>query len=196
MFTGIIEAIGIVENVVSEEENIHFFIHSEISNQLKIDQSVAHNGVCLTVVKKEEGLHMVTAVKETLDKSTLGQLEKGSKVNLERCMQMNGRLDGHMVYGHVDGTGVVEKINEKDGSWEFRISFPSENGLFLIEKGSICLNGISLTGFNVTASTFDVAVIPYTFENTTMNMLQVGQRVNLEIDVIGKYIVKILNSRL
>ena len=165
MFTGIIETLGVVRNIVKEGTNIHFTINSNISSEFKIDQSVAHNGVCLTVVALTENSHTVTAIEETLNKTSLGNLKIGSKVNLERCMQMNARLDGHIVQGHVDQTAKCILVNELDGSWEYRFQYDSTIGNVTVEKGSICVNGISLTVVNSQKNEFSVFIIPYTFVN-------------------------------
>lgn len=192
MFTGIIESQGLVEAVFTEGTNRVFWISSPISGELKVDQSLSHNGVCLTVDQLETGRHRVTAIAETLSKTNLGQLEPGHLVNLERCMQMNGRLDGHIVQGHVDSTGIIRKIEQKDGSWLIAVEFNSSFAPLLIEKGSICLNGISLTVFDVGIDRFHVAIIPYTYEHTNINRLKPGDTVNLEFDVLGKYIQRSL----
>lgn len=194
MFTGIIETLGAVETVREEGSNVHFSVSSAISHELKIDQSVAHNGVCLTVVSVDQGTHTVTAIKETLEKSNLGVLRKGSKVNLERCMQMNGRLDGHIVQGHVDQTAVCIKRAELDGSWEYRFSYDAEPGNVTVEKGSICVNGISLTVVASIANEFSVFIIPYTFEHTNLQEVNVGDSVNLEFDIIGKYVARLMGG--
>lgn len=170
-------------------------INSPISHELKPDQSVSHNGVCLTVETQGEGWHTVTAIDETLQKTNLNSWEPGTIVNLERCLQMNGRLDGHMVQGHVDATGTCTGITEKDGSREFTINFPEKFAALIIEKGSISLNGISLTVFNVNRSSFTVAIIPYTLEHTNMQSLKVGDSINLEFDVVGKYIQRSLSLK-
>lgn len=192
MFTGIVETLGTVQNIHKEGDNIHFTIASSISNELKIDQSVAHNGVCLTVVKLDENSHTVTAIDETLQKSNLGQLTQGAKVNLERCMQMNGRLDGHIVQGHVDQTATCILVNELDGSWEYRFRYASSNGNVTVEKGSICVNGISLTVVNSADNEFSVFIIPYTHQHTNLQEVKVGDMVNLEFDIIGKYVARLL----
>jgi len=192
MFTGIIETSGKVETITSEGSGKIFWISSPLAPDLKIDQSVAHNGVCLTVDQLSEGQHRVTAIEETLLKTTLGSWKTGDTVNLERCMQMNGRLDGHIVQGHVDATGKCLQILDKNGSWEYRIQFPAKFASLVIEKGSICVNGISLTAFQVAEDAFSVAIIPYTYENTNIKSLKQGQEVNLEFDVVGKYIQRTL----
>jgi len=190
MFTGIIEAMGTVVSRHTEGTNVIFRIQSPVSKELKVDQSISHNGVCLTVEAIEEDLHQVTAIAETLDVSNLNSWQAGSLVNLERCMVMNGRLDGHIVQGHVDGTGSCLDIVPKDGSTEYTIGFDRSFAPLVIEKGSISLNGISLTVFNVTETSFTVAIIPYTLAHTNMGQLKTGDTVNLEFDVIGKYILR------
>ncbi len=190
MFTGIIENLGIVKEISKEGSNLHFTIESDVSNELKIDQSISHNGVCLTVVKlPQQNNHVVTAIEETLVKSNLSTLKVGDTVNLERCMQMNGRLDGHIVQGHVDQIGSVKDISEKDGSWFYDIEYDSaETGNITVEKGSICINGVSLTAFNSSKSGFTVAIIPFTHEHTCFKNFKIGSSVNLEFDILGKYI--------
>ncbi len=188
MFTGIIENTGCVTQIELNGTNRTFWISSSLAKELKIDQSVSHNGVCLTVEEINVDTYRVTAIEETLLKTNLGKWQKGSKINLERCMQMNGRLDGHIVQGHVDATGMCNKIIEKDGSWEFVINIPEQFKGLMVEKGSISLNGISLTIFNVTDNSFTVAVIPFTFNHTNMQQLKEGDTVNLEFDMIGKYV--------
>ena len=193
MFTGIIETLGRVKAIETEGSNKHFQIESDISDQLKIDQSVAHNGVCLTVTKVEGKNHWVTAIDETLQVSTLGLLKPGSDVNLERCMLNNGRFDGHIVQGHVDQMAVCKSINEEEGSWLFDFEYDPSKGNVTVEKGSITINGISLTCFNSTKNGFRVAIIPYTYEHTTMKHLKVGDEVNLEFDIVGKYVKRLMN---
>jgi riboflavin synthase len=188
MFTGIVETQGIIKKVIENGSNKTFWIKSPISAKLKPDQSVAHNGVCLTVEEVKASRHRVTAIAETLNKTTLSDWRAGSTVNLERCLKINDRLDGHFVQGHVDTPAVCIDKKEKDGSWEFSFQFLPEFASMIIEKGSIAINGISLTVFNVTETTFDIAIIPYTFEHTTMNLLKPGQKVNIEFDMLGKYI--------
>lgn len=193
MFTGIIESVGEVIDIVPEGSNKHLEIYSNITSELKVDQSVCHNGVCLTVTEVLENSYKVTAIDETLKKSNLGLLINGSKVNLERCMPANGRFDGHIVQGHVDQTGICKRIVEKDGSWIFDFYYePASEEYITVEKGSITINGVSLTCFNSKDSTFTVAIIPYTYEHTNFHRLQEGDQVNLEFDIIGKYISKIL----
>lgn len=194
MFTGIIESLGQIKKLQKEGSNLHLTIASEISSQLKVDQSVSHNGVCLTVTKVGDGEHVVTAVDETLKRSTLGFLKAGDLVNLERCMAANGRFDGHIVQGHVDQTGICVEVRELNGSWLFDFSYEPGQGNITVEKGSICINGVSLTCFNSKSNGFTVTIIPYTFEHTNFKSLKVGDIVNLEFDVIGKYVQKILGK--
>lgn len=188
MFTGIIETMGEVVNITHEGTNIHFDVKSSISNELKVDQSVAHNGVCLTVVATENDMHRVTAIKETLNRSDLKDWKEGLKVNLERCMPANGRFDGHIVQGHVDTTGMCEKVKEEDGSWRFYFSYDSNGDNITVEKGSITINGVSLTVVDSAPGKFSVAIIPYTYENTGFHQLKKGDLVNLEFDIVGKYV--------
>lgn len=190
MFTGIIETMGIVEEIKLNGSNKEFIISSAISNELKVDQSLAHNGVCLTVTAIENGKHCVTAIDETLLRSNLEALKIGDSINLERAMSGLSRFDGHLVQGHVDTVGVVRSILDKDGSWIFTFNFPEENKHLLVDKGSVCINGVSLTVINPTSNTFQVAIIPYTFENTSFKMLKEGDSVNLEFDILGKYIAR------
>ena len=188
MFTGIIESLGRVNAIESKGTNKTFWIESPLSRELKVDQSISHNGVCLTVEEQKDNLHRVTAIEETLEKSNLGHWQPGDLVNLERCLVMNGRLDGHIVQGHVDTTATCLDRKDLQGSWEFRFEFPKKFSRLVIEKGSICLNGISLTIFNVKKSKFDIAIIPYTFEHTNIQSVAPGSLVNLEFDLIGKYV--------
>ncbi|QNA45820.1 riboflavin synthase [Lacibacter sediminis] len=190
MFTGIIEATGNITAIETSGTNKSFWINSPVSQELKVDQSVAHNGVCLTVEEVKDGMHRVTAIAETLDKTNLGNWEKGHTINIERCLLMNARLDGHMVQGHVDTTGTCIKLKELDGSWEYTFQFPTEFAGLLVEKGSIAVNGISLTVFNVAKDHFSVAIIPYTYEHTNMQAVKEGATVNLEFDIIGKYVLR------
>lgn len=190
MFTGIIEDLGKITKLEHKGTNIDFTIESSISNQLKIDQSIAHNGVCLTVIHKDDHSHTVTAIKETLDRSNIGSLKVGSRVNLERAMTTNARLDGHMVQGHVDTTAKCVSIIEENGSWVFTFSFESVHSNLLVDKGSVCINGVSLTVVKPTLDHFSVAIIPYTFDHTTFSTLQENDPVNIEFDIIGKYIAK------
>lgn len=193
MFTGIVETVGKVEEINRQGSNVDYAISSDISDELKIDQSVSHNGVCLTVTKVEDGKHWVTAIDETLKKSNLGKIEAGDCFNLERCMKADGRFDGHIVQGHVDSTASVQSIKDENGSWLMTFEL-AEEGL-VVEKGSICINGTSLTCFNVDKKIFSVAIIPYTFEHTNFNQLKIGDVVNIEFDIIGKYIHLILNRK-
>nr|WP_068893247.1 riboflavin synthase [Pedobacter panaciterrae] len=193
MFTGIIETLGEITDIISEGTNRHYIVKSNLSNELKIDQSVSHNGVCLTVVALSEDTHTVTAIEETLQKSNLNELKIGNKVNLERCMLMNGRLDGHIVQGHVDQTAVCIKRVELDGSWEYRFKYDSKNGNVTVEKGSVSVNGISLTVVNSEIDEFSVFIIPYTFEHTNLHEVNVDSTVNLEFDIIGKYVARLVN---
>lgn len=195
MFTGIIESLGKVERIVAEGTNQHFLIQSPLRAELKVDQSLSHNGVCLTVTKVSDNGHWVTAVKETLEKSNIGSLQEGDVVNLERSMPSNGRFDGHIVQGHVDTTAVVKAIEDQQGSWVFTFEHAVSAGNVTVEKGSICVNGISLTCFNCTDHSFSVAIIPFTFEHTNLQHVRVGERVNLEFDILGKYIQRLMMSR-
>jgi riboflavin synthase len=193
MFTGIVEAIGEVVDIHKEGTNITFTLTCPFTNELKIDQSLSHNGVCLTVIAIEGNLYSVTAIDETLKKTNLGKLGVGSKVNLERCMPANGRFDGHIVQGHVDQIGRVTAITPQDGSWLYDFEYEPEGQNITVEKGSICINGTSLTVFNSGTNTFRVAIIPYTYEHTVFHTLEVGDIVNLEFDIVGKYIRKMMN---
>ena len=190
MFTGIIETLGTIRTVETAGTNKTFWIESPLSPELQIDQSLSHDGVCLTIEEILPGCHRVTAIQETLEKSALGHWQPGHVVNLERCLRMNGRLDGHIVQGHVDTTATCIERHQKNGSWEFRFEFPKKFSHLVIEKGSISLNGISLTLFNVKRSKFDIAVIPYTFDHTNINKINAGSVVNLEFDIIGKYVAR------
>jgi riboflavin synthase len=192
MFTGIIETLGKITDLQQEKGNLNITVESGISHELKIDQSVAHNGVCLTVVALADGLHIVTAIEETLNKTNLAELKVGDPVNLERCMQMNARLDGHIVQGHVDQVAVCTAFKELDGSWEYTFEYDASSGNVTVEKGSICVNGISLTVVNSHANSFSVAIIPYTFEHTNLHNVKVGSQVNLEFDIIGKYVARLM----
>ncbi|MBK6263519.1 riboflavin synthase [Marivirga sp. S37H4] len=192
MFTGIIETLGKVKSIQKDRGNIIFTIKSDISNELKIDQSISHNGVCLTVTELHPDAHTVVAINETLQKSNLGSLKEGDDVNLERCMIMNGRLDGHIVQGHVDAKAKCLKVEETGGSWLFDFEYDSKENV-LVEKGSICINGVSLTCFNVTDDRFSVAIIPYTFMHTNFKKIEKYDEVNLEFDIIGKYVHKLIS---
>jgi riboflavin synthase len=195
MFTGIIETLGVVKNIQQEQSNIHFQIESSISNELKIDQSVSHNGVCLTVVEVKANTHIVTAIDETLQKTNLGRLQVGDVVNLERCTQANGRFDGHIVQGHVDQTAVCIAREDQNGSWLFTFQYDPASNNITVEKGSITVNGISLTVVNSQKDQFSVAIIPYTIEHTNLQHVDVGTTVNLEFDIVGKYVSKIMALR-
>jgi len=190
MFTGIIETKGTVKEVISSGSNKTFWIESPLSGEFKIDQSVSHSGVCLTVEEMNGHQHRVTAIEETLKKTDLSAWKAGTVVNIERCLMVNARLDGHFVQGHADTTGTCKKRQEKDGSWEFEFEFPKKFAELVIEKGSISVNGISLTAFNVKRKSFTVAIIPYTFEHTNISHVHPGDLVNLEFDIIGKYILR------
>jgi riboflavin synthase len=188
MFTGIIETTGIIQSIERSGTNVSFWVASSLANALKVDQSLSHNGVCLTVEAIETDLHKVTAIEETLQKTNLGSLQTGNVVNLERCMQLNGRIDGHIVQGHVDSTAVCSEAITKDGSWEYRFEMDSAFASLIIEKGSITINGTSLTIFDLTENSFKVAIIPYTYHHTNISSVQVGSVVNIEFDMIGKYV--------
>ena len=191
MFTGIIETVGKLVETKVEETNIRLTISSDVSKLLKIDQSVAHNGVCLTVVKINDNTHEVVLVKESIDKTNFGITKKGDSINLERCMMMNGRLDGHMVQGHIDTTAkCIIKENLK-GSWKFVFKYDKKFAQLVIEKGSISINGVSLTCFNIDKNTFEVAIIPYTYDHTNFSSIEIDHLVNIEFDIIGKYISRI-----
>ncbi|MGO3237654.1 MAG: riboflavin synthase [Psychroflexus halocasei] len=192
MFTGIIETLGKVKNIQKNNSNIDFTFKSDFTQELKIDQSVAHNGVCLTVVSIKDDCYTVTAIQETLDKTNLGNLKTGDFVNLERGMRMNAHLDGHIVQGHVDQTAVCEKVEDQDGSWKFTFNYSAEQKNVTIEKGSITINGVSLTVVDSELDAFSVAIIPFTYEHTTFKNIKVGDTVNLEFDVIGKYVKRLM----
>lgn len=193
MFTGIIESIGTIKHIEQNGSNKTFWIESPISNELSLDQSISHNGVCLTVEAVEENTHRVTAIEETLVKSNFNDLRMNDEVNLERCMQMNGRFDGHIVQGHVDAVATCIDKKDLNGSWEYRFLFPEQFARLIIEKGSIAINGISLTLFNVGLNEFSVAIIPYTYEHTNMKRVNIGATVNIEFDMIGKYIERMMS---
>jgi riboflavin synthase len=194
MFTGIIETLATVANIETEGSNMHFTFGSDITHELKIDQSVAHNGVCLTVVKIDENHYTVTAIDETLQKTNLGNLKVGDIVNLERCMPAHGRFDGHIVQGHVDQTGTVSGITDNNGSWTYTITYDPTKGNVTVEKGSITINGTSLTVVDSQDDSFSVCIIPYTYENTVFKALKTGDTVNLEFDIVGKYIARLLRK--
>lgn len=197
MFTGIIETTGIVKKIFPEYQNIHFVISSSITSELKVDQSIAHNGVCLTVTEISGNEYSVTAIKETLEKTNLGSLKEGSVVNLERSLVFNGRVDGHLVQGHVDMKGICVEKRDANGSWVFSFKYdPSKEkeGYLTVEKGSVAVNGVSLTVVNSKSGEFSVAVIPYTFEHTSFRDMHIGDAVNLEFDIIGKYLAKFLRK--
>ena len=194
MFTGIIEQLAVVKKVVKEAENLHVTLEAAFTQELKIDQSVAHNGICLTVVNIEGNEYTVTAIRETIEKTNIGQWIVGTKVNVERCMQMNGRLDGHIVQGHVDVTGTCISIEDQQGSWKFTFKHPEDQ--VTVEKGSITVNGTSLTVVGSGKDTFSVCIIPYTYEHTNFHQLKVGDSVNLEFDIIGKYVAKLFAHNL
>ncbi len=195
MFTGIVETMGSVDKILIDGGNRSFWISSSITQQLKVDQSLSHNGVCLTIEEIDGNFYKVTAIEETLKKTNLEMLEKGTLVNLERCMKMNGRIDGHIVQGHVDTTATCLEAIQLEGSWEYKFSFSEKFKHLVIEKGSICLNGTSLTIFNITDTTFTVAIIPYTYEHTNLNQVTNGWMVNLEFDMIGKYVQRFLSTQ-
>jgi riboflavin synthase len=198
MFSGIVEEAAVVKKLEQKGGNLHLTLECSFTNELKIDQSVSHNGVCLTVVRIEGSEYTVTAIRETLDKSNLGLLKVGDRVNLERSMLMNGRLDGHIVQGHVDQTGTCVLVEEVDGSWRYRFEYPlniekAKEGYFTVEKGSVTVNGVSLTVCNAKDSSFEVNIIPYTHEHTNFNAFKVGSVVNLEFDIVGKYLSRMMH---
>jgi len=190
MFTGIVESVGNIKAIEIEGDNHHFTISSNISKELKIDQSVSHNGVCLTVISQNNSEHVVTAIHETIQKTNMGNLKVGQLLNLERCLKIGDRLDGHMVQGHVDDTIECSEISEENGSWRIRFKSKNINDRLIVSKGSICLNGISLTVANLGKGFVEVAIIPYTYENTNFRKLKIGEFVNIEYDILGKYILK------
>ena len=193
MFTGIIEQLGVITNINRENTNVHFTVEAPFTGELKIDQSVAHNGCCLTVVDIHDARYVVTAIQETLDKTNLSSWQVGTKVNLERCMQMGGRLDGHIVQGHVDTTGVCTAIEDQNGSWKFTFEYRSDD--VTVEKGSITVNGTSLTVVDSQPNQFSVCIIPYTYEFTNFHQLKVGDQVNLEFEIIGKYVARLMKNQ-
>jgi len=195
MFTGIIEDLGILKKIEKEEGNINLYFKSKLTQELKIDQSLSHNGVCLTVVSVDNDIYKVTAIKETLDKSNLGELKVNSIVNLERAMKSNARLDGHYVQGHVDQIAKCLDVKETDGSWYYEFEYDNTSNNITIEKGSIAVNGVSLTVVDSKLNGFSVAIIPYTYNNTNFKKIQRGDTVNIEFDMIGKYISKLMGNR-
>ncbi|MBL4706631.1 MAG: riboflavin synthase [Flavobacteriales bacterium] len=191
MFTGIIEGLGILQRIEKEGTNVHFTFSCDFTKDLKVDQSLAHNGVCLTVIDINDEEYTVTAIKETLDKSNLGSLETHQVVNLERCTKIGARLDGHIVQGHVDTTATCQSIEELDGSWKFTFEYSYDQSLITVEKGSITINGVSLTVVDSTDHGFSVCIIPYTYENTSFRNIAVGTQANIEFDIVGKYVAKL-----
>jgi len=194
MFTGIIEELGTVIGLRPEGTNVHFELEANFTNELKIDQSVAHNGVCLTVVAINGSRYEVTAIEETLKRSNLGSWAPGDKVNLERCMPASGRFDGHIVQGHVDATGVCTRVEERNGSWNYFFSYEPNSNNVTVEKGSVTINGVSLTVVHSSSNEFSVSIIPYTHEHTNFHSIEVGSAVNLEFDIVGKYVARLLNK--
>lgn len=192
MFSGIIEGLGEVVSIQKEKSNLHITVKAPFSKELKVDQSIAHNGVCLTVVDIKNDCYTVTAIDETIKKTNIGLLNTGDKINLERCLKVGDRLDGHIVQGHVDQRAVCTKIEETNGSWTFTFEYDSTKGNVTVEKGSVCVNGVSLTVVNSKDNSFSVCIIPYTFENTNFKNFQPGSIVNIEFDIVGKYIAKML----
>jgi riboflavin synthase len=195
MFTGIIECMGTLLSIEQEVENLIFEIESPISDELKIDQSLAHDGICLTVIQQGFGKHRVCAIRETIEKTTCGNWQAGKRLNLERCLPVNGRLDGHLVQGHVDCRAVCQQITEADGSWVFQFNFPSEFAALVIEKGSISVNGTSLTCHDIGLDSFSVSIIPYTYTHTSIQGIRVGDTVNIEFDILGKYLSRWQNVK-
>lgn len=192
MFTGIVESVGLLTGIEQDKNNVHFTIASSISAELKVDQSVSHNGVCLTVIDCDDVNHTVTAINETLNKTNLSEWQIGNLINLERCMPANGRFDGHIVQGHVDQTAECTSVVEEGGSWRYSFTFDPSLGNLTVEKGSICINGVSLTVVDSGKDHFSVAIIPYTYENTQFQLLRQGDKVNLEFDIVGKYIRRLM----
>ena len=195
MFTGIIETLGIIKDLKKDNNNLNITVFSSITHELKIDQSVAHNGVCLTVIAINNGEYTVTAIKETIEKTNLADWKVGDLLNLERAMKLGDRLDGHIVQGHVDQTGICKSIEEANGSWYFTFEYDSNLNNITIEKGSITINGVSLTVVNSKEKEFSVAIIPYTFEHTNFNTFRLGTKINLEFDVVGKYVARLYSLR-
>lgn len=195
MFTGIVEGVGKLIKAEKEQSNLHLWIEADFCDELKIDQSVAHNGVCLTVVDYKDGLYKVTAIEETLQKTNFNTLKEGDLINLERCLQFNGRIDGHIVQGHVDQTGKIVSIENQNGSFFVTVEYDeASSGNVTVEKGSICLNGISLTVVDSKVGQFSVAIIPYTWEFTNLNQVKVGDTMNLEFDILGKYVKRLFQK--
>jgi len=194
MFTGIIEELGEITDLVRDQDNLHITVKSQLSKELKIDQSLAHNGVCLTVVKLGDNTHTITAIKETIDKSNIGNLRIGAKVNLDRALHLGARLDGHIVQGHVDQTAVCTEVKELEGSWLYTFSYDNSYNNLTIEKGSITVNGVSLTVVNSKPESFSVAIIPYTYEHTNFHQIKINDMINLEFDVIGKYVARLMEN--
>lgn len=195
MFTGIIETLGIVKEIQKIDDNLHITISSSITQELKIDQSIAHNGVCLTVIDIKENLYTVTAIRETIEKTNLSDWKLGDLINLERAMKLGDRLDGHIVQGHVDQIGICKSVQDANGSWYYSFEYDQAQNNITIEKGSITINGVSLTVVNSMKNEFSVAIIPYTYENTNFKSLKIGTKVNLEFDVVGKYVAKLYSIR-
>lgn len=192
MFTGIIEQLATIKKIVKENENLHITLEADFVNELKIDQSVAHNGICLTVVAIENNTYTVTAIQETIQKTNIGYWDITTKVNVERCMQLNGRLDGHIVQGHVDTTGKCTNIEDQEGSWKYTFEYTDEQ--VTVDKGSITINGVSLTVVDSMKNSFSVCIIPYTYEHTNFHQFKIGDHINLEFDIIGKYVAKLLRK--
>jgi len=195
MFTGIIETTGIIRRIENEGTNVHFSIESSLGAELKVDQSISHNGVCLTVTRVEGKLHQVTAILETIRKSTLALWTSGDRINLERCMLNNGRFDGHIVQGHVDQVGICKSVEDENGSWIFEFEYDPEFGNITVEKGSVAVDGVSLTCFDSGQNKFKVAIIPYTFQHTNFGRIRSSDKVNLEFDIVGKYVRKLVVPR-
>jgi len=194
MFSGIVESLGEVTAIQKEQGNLHLTVKSPFTNELKIDQSVAHNGVCMTIVDIKNDRYTVTAIGETLSKSNIGLLNIGDKINLERCLMVGDRLDGHIVQGHVDQTAVCKKVEETNGSWMFTFEYDASQNNVTVEKGSVCINGVSLTVVNSQDNSFSVCIIPYTFENTNFHSFKSGSIVNIEFDILGKYISRLMKK--
>lgn len=195
MFTGIVETVATITNISTSGTNKTLTLESELSQELKVDQSVCHNGVCLTVENIKDNSYTVTAIEETLQRSNIGSLKLGDKINLERCLPINGRLDGHIVQGHVDQKGIIETIDNKEGSWEIKVKYDPSLKNITVEKGSICMNGVSLTVVESNDDSYSVAIIPYTWEHTNFKHLKPGSEVNLEFDILGKYIQKLYSKQ-